>query len=674
MLLSSIIKTTSWLWAAFATDPACNRRQRIGLTPAVRRVAVVLFAVLLASGLVRAVPLEVYGRLPDLEDVAISPDGTRIALVQTMANQRILKFYSLTDRKVLGALRVGEMKLRHIEWADDHRLLIHSSDSLMPWGLRGREREWSLLQVYDVETRITVAVPDLRRFRDDSVMNAITGDVMVRRIGGHTVLFVPGFKLFRKNVPALFRVDLDTGRQEILRIGSPATERWLVDAAGEIVAVYEYNDEDGRWSLAISRNGVLGRVATGNDPIDRPQLVGFGPTADTLQLQSVKGDAVFTRLISLSDGTNSLPPADMLTFTSSLDDRSRLRMVGGVVADEKGPHHRFFDPALQSRWDTAVEQFEGSRLHLVSAADNFKVVVVKVDGPSHGYRFDVVELETGRVTPIGALYAGVTEPLESRAITYRAADQFNIPAFLTLPRGREARKLPLIVLPHGGPAAKVTADFDWMSQALADQGYAVLRPNFRGSTVNQRFVSAGFGEWGRKMQTDLSDGVRHLVGEGIADPARVCIVGASYGGYAALAGVTIESGIYRCAVSIAGISDLRRMLVWVNDGHGSRDNSAQRYWDRFMGVTGPDDALTPTLSPIKHLATVTAPVLLIHGRDDTVVPFEQSDDMFYAMLRARKKVELVKLDNEDHWLSRSETRLQTLKAMVAFLRANNPPD
>jgi esterase/lipase len=591
-----------------------------------------------------------------------------------MANQRILKFYSLTDKKVLGALRVGEMKLRQIEWADDHRLLIKSSETSLPRGLLGREREWHLLQVYDLETKTTVEVPDLRRFRDDKVMNAIAGEVMVRRIGGHTVLFVPGYKLMRQSLPALFRADLDTGRQEILSIGSPATERWLVDAAGEIVAMHDYNDEDGRWSLAIRRNGILSRVASGNEPIDRPRLVGFGPTPDSLVLQSSKGDAVFMRLISIKEGGFRAPPAEMLNFSSSLDDRRKLRMVGGIVGGQTAAQHRFFDSALQSRWDAAIEQFEGSRLQLISAADDFKVVAIKVDGPSHGYRFDLIELETGAVTPIGALYDGVTEPLASRAITYPAADQLGIPAFLTLPRGREARNLPLIVLPHGGPAAKDTADFDWMSQALADQGYAVLRPNFRGSTVSQRFMAAGFGEWGRKMQTDLSDGVRYLVSEGLADPARVCIVGASYGGYAALAGVTIESGIYRCAVSIAGLSDLRRMLVWVNDRHLGRDNTAQRYWDRFMGVTGPDDALTETLSPIRHLAAMTAPVLLIHGRDDTVVPFEQSDEMFDAMRRARKKVELVKLDNEDHWLSRSETRLQTLKAMVAFLRAHNPPD
>src|SRR5262249_23938626 len=143
---------------------------------------------------------------------------------------------------------------------------------------------------------------------------------------------------------------------------------------------------------------------------------------------------------------------------------------------------------------------------------------------------------------------------------YAATDGLQIPGYLTLPPGRPATGLPLIVLPHGGPADRDVAGFDWWSQALVAEGYAVLRANYRGSTLGPRFLSAGFGEWGRKMQTDLSDGVRFLVNERIVDPGRVCIVGASYGGYAALAGVTLQSGVYRCAVSVAGISDLRAFV------------------------------------------------------------------------------------------------------------------
>src|SRR6202000_1163994 len=141
------------------------------------------------------------------------------------------------------------------------------------------------------------------------------------------------------------------------------------------------------------------------------------------------------------------------------------------------------------------------------------------------------------------------------------------------------------------PAARDLAEFDWWAQALADQGYLVLQPNYRGSDIEQKFMESGFGEWGRKMQTDLSDGVRYLVKQGMVDPARVCIVGASYGGYAALAGVTLDKGVYRCAVSVAGISDLKHMLQDVN-AYADRD---RRYWNRFMGVSGPSDPLLQQL-------------------------------------------------------------------------------
>jgi dipeptidyl aminopeptidase/acylaminoacyl peptidase len=230
------------------------------------------------------------------------------------------------------------------------------------------------------------------------------------------------------------------------------------------------------------------------------------------------------------------------------------------------------------------------------------------------------------------------------------------------------------VLPHGGPAARDTADFNWWSQALAEQGYAVLQPNYRGSTVSQGFLQAGFGQWGRRMATDLSDGVRYLAAQGTIDAARVCIVGASYGGYAALAGVTLDPSVYRCAVSVAGLSDLKRMLRWIDDKYGQSGNRPQRFWDRFMGVKGPDDAALDGISPIKHLDAVSVPVLLIHGRDDTVVPYEKSDVMYDALRRAKKQVGLVTLKHGDHWLSRGETRLQMLQASVDFLRANNPPD
>jgi dipeptidyl aminopeptidase/acylaminoacyl peptidase len=283
-------------------------------------------------------------------------------------------------------------------------------------------------------------------------------------------------------------------------------------------------------------------------------------------------------------------------------------------------------------------------------------------------------MNTARVMPLGDVYAGLSQTLPTTRITYEAADGLKIPAYLTLPAGKLATKLPLIVFPHGGPASRDSAEFDWWTQAMAAQGYAVLRPNYRGSTLTQSFVEAGYGQWGRKMQTDLSDGVRYLAKQGTIDPSRVCIVGASYGGYAALAGVTLDPGVYRCAVSVAGISDLKRMLVWEKEREFGGDHIGTRYWTRYMGVKGPNDPLLDEISPIKHIDQVTVPVMLIHGKDDTVVAFEQSEFMFKALQKANKPVQLVTLKKEDHKLSRSETRLLMLQSSIAFLKTNNPPD
>jgi dipeptidyl aminopeptidase/acylaminoacyl peptidase len=294
-----------------------------------------------------------------------------------------------------------------------------------------------------------------------------------------------------------------------------------------------------------------------------------------------------------------------------------------------------------------------------------------VDGPRSGFAYALVDLTSGRTRSLGDVYAGITERYETRPLTYPAADGLEIRAYLTLPPGKEPMQLPLVVLVHGGPAARDTADFDWWPQALASQGYAVLQANFRGSALGTEFMSAGFGEWGRKMQTDLSDGVRHLAQEGTIDPARVCIMGASYGGYAALAGVTLDPGVYRCAVSVAGVGDLERMLQWER---ANSSEQAQRFWDRFMGVDGPKDPAVRAISPAENAAAADAPVLLIHGKDDTIVPYAQSEAMLRALRRADKNVELVTLKREDHWLSRGETRVQMLQASTAFLRLHNPPD
>jgi dipeptidyl aminopeptidase/acylaminoacyl peptidase len=618
-----------------------------------------------------AVPLDVYGSLPSLEDMALSPDGSRMAFVRTTQDTRMVVVATVADRKAFVAFKVGDQKLRYLLWVDNSHLLIETSTTAMPWPFIEKS-EWFVAQIYDVEQRKGIPIPDGAQLLDSTdYMNVVAGHVMVRHVDGHTLLFVPAINISGR-VLALVRVDLATARESVVKMGSPETGGWLVDAAGEVVAEEDYDEQKEHWTLKVRRDGRLKEAASGHEAINVPSILGFGPNGDTLLVEVVENENFVWKQLSLQDGSMSGPMAEGKKLTLPIEDHRTYRMIGGVLADDA--RLMFFDPTMQQRWDGVRRAFEGERVNLVSWSDDFKKMIVLVDGDRDGYIYELVDLNSHTAGPIGDVYEGVAASFEVQRISYAAADGMSIPAYLTLPRRRAPKNLPLIVLPHGGPAARDHAHFDWWAQALASQNYAVLQPNYRGSNLNWTFLSAGFGQWGRKMQSDLSDGVRYLVKEGIVDPARVCIVGASYGGYAAFAGVTLEHGVYRCAVAVAGLSDLKLMRDWINNEHSHRNSLAQRYWDRFLGISGPNDPILDVISPIKHVGSVNVPVLIIHGRDDTVVPFEQSSVMADALRHAKKDVEFVTLQHEDHWLSRSETRLQMLQASVAFLRAHNPPD
>ena len=651
----------------------------MGVTSSTRRAAMsavaALWAVIPVSAMLggiqvaRAAPLESYGRLPNLEKVALSPDGSRLAFVRTNDSARLLAILELPNKFLSGG-KIGEVKLRHLAWADNDHLLITTSTTGMPFGLIGTDTEWTQLSVYEISTHKMHTYPEPTS--DLQIVNVIVGSPMVRHIGNDTVLFLTGLWVDDRTKLALFKVNLTTHRQALVRQGSDATLGWLVDEGGEIVAEDNYYEREQRWQMKLRHNGHWFEAESQRTAIDVPDMVGFGPKGDSVLVSTLeKGEPVWESL-SLQDGKLGPPIEGGDDLNEAIEDPTTHRMIGGIqIADQS--KYVFFSPALKSRWKSVEDAFEGERIELLSTSADLMQFLVLVDGP-RGYRYELVNMNTARSLPIGDVYDGIKDSLETRRITYEAADGLKIPAYLTLPAGKPASKLPLIVFPHGGPASRDTLDFDWWAQAMAAQGYAVLKPNFRGSTTTQSFTTAGYGQWGRKMQTDLSDGVRYLAKEGIIDPTRVCIVGASYGGYAALAGVTLDPGVYRCAVSVAGISDLKTMLQWEKRRENGGDHLGTRYWNRYMGVSGPDDPALDAISPIRHIDNVNVPVLLIHGKDDTVVAYEQSEIMLKALKKANRKVELVTMKKEDHWLSRGETRLLMLQSSMAFLKANNPPD
>jgi dipeptidyl aminopeptidase/acylaminoacyl peptidase len=352
-------------------------------------------------------------------------------------------------------------------------------------------------------------------------------------------------------------------------------------------------------------------------------------------------------------------------------------LVGAVVLDKDSLKHVFFEQQGADAWVAITDAFPDSSPSIASWSDDRQKIVLRLSTANKAPRFVLVDLAAGKSQSIGAVYEGIADGDVSpiRPFRYKASDGLEIAGYLTLPHGGNSKGLPLVVLPHGGPASRDVLGFDWMAQALASRGYAVMQPNFRGSDgYGWAFMAAGFGEWGGKMQSDLSDGVKRLVADGVIDPARVCIVGASYGGYAALAGVAFEPSVYRCAASIAGPTDLKRFLQSTVTAAGSKNNATLRYWDRFMGVNGSGDPRLEKISPALHAEDIKAPVLLIHGRDDTVVPFNQSQLMADAMKKAGRPASLITLKGEDHWMSRSETRMEMITSLVTFLEEHNPPN
>ena len=634
-----------------------------------------LFAALFAAVAIapppgHAAPVEVYGRLPDVEDVGISPDGTRLAFAGVAGDNRVLSVIDVGSKSAVVNLNIGKAKLRGLSWIDDgHLLIVASTTSDLPFEFINFDRqEFQFGFVYDITAR---KLTPLQIPADKAkALNTVYGRPIVRQVGGRTLVFFAA-QTFNENhgVFSLASYDPATRNVRIADDGRPGVRDFAVDSAGN--PVVENIWQDGRWRLRLKVNGVWRDLPAVDMPEGPPAMLGMGPAGQAIlfvgQIEGKNG----WHALSLKDG--SWQPVNYPAGELMNDQQTGLGL--GLRRETDHYMFNFFDPAMQTTWDAILRAFPGEQVDFVSISRDRKKVVVKVFGQTNGAAYMLVDMNTGHADLISDIYHDVTpdQVAATRAVAYRAGDGMQIPAYLTLPKGRQARNLPLVVVPHGGPAARDELEFDWWAQALASRGYAVLQPEYRGSAgLTGDLLRSGYGEWGRKMQTDLSDGVRFLAAQGVIDPKRVCIAGASYGGYAALAGVTLDPGVYRCAVDVSGPSDLKRFVQWSQNRSGEKRVVA--YWDRYMQAEAQKDPTYGQISPIGHIDKINVPVLVIHGRDDTVVPFQQSQWMVDSMKAAGKPVEFLPLAGEDHWLSRSATRQQMLTALVKFIETHNPPD
>lgn len=627
-------------------------------------------AAVFAAAPVGAAPLEAYGKLPNIETVTVSPSGRQVAVVVTNGEERRLVVKDLAANKVTFLATVGNTKLRDLDWAGEQHLILTNSHTL-PERVFAYQSETYFAS--DIDLAAKKLRPLMRNVGEDT-LTAVAGLPIVRMVGDQPVVLLPGVRIVNSSGRlTLYRIDLERQTTRPVETGGAETSAFLIGPQAEVLAQTTYNGETGHWALKAKMPSGWREVLTRIELIERPSMMGLGRDGRSVLVALGEKDEFAWREVSLDTGASS---ADLGVEGSEvpIHDPATGRLIGTFALAGDQPRYSFYDPADAQVWRAVEGAFPGDGVRPVAWSQDRKTILVRVDSATAGPAYSVVDLANRKASWLGAEYETLKPEDISpvKALNFKAADGRALSGYLTLPRGRPAKGLPLIVFPHGGPAARDVPGFDWWAQAMASRGYAVLQVNFRGSDgFGLEHMKAGFGEWGRKMQSDVSDGVRYLAGEGTIDPKRVCIVGASYGGYAALAGVTLESGVYRCAVSFGGVSDLKRMLTYDRDRGG---RSSVRYWTRFMGAQNLGDPVLATYSPALQAQQASAPILLIHGKDDTVVPLEQSSLMADALRRAGKPVELVVQNNADHWLSLGATRLQMLQSTMAFLEKHNPPN
>lgn len=344
--------------------------------------------------------------------------------------------------------------------------------------------------------------------------------------------------------------------------------------------------------------------------------------------------------------------------------------VTGISYTDDRFHIAWLDPELrgvQAKIDKALPGAENVVLNASRDGQRLLVWSGTASDPGVYYLFD---RKARRLNAVAASFDKLSETRLAPVafVRYPARDGLSIPGYLTLPAGRPPEKLPLIVMPHGGPHARDAWDYDPFVQFLASRGYAVLQPNFRGSTgYGKAFVERGYGQWGRAMQDDLDDGVDWLVKSGKVDAKRVCLMGASYGGYAALWGAIRNPERYRCAISVAGVTDLRDMLRF-----DRRAFSAPRYYREWeKKVMGEEKLDLDAVSPLKQAARLTIPVLIAHGEKDDNVPPRQGHRMADA-LKGRPDMESVFYREDGHGLTKREDLVDFLGRMERFLAKHNP--
>jgi len=640
-------------------------------------VQLLLLCSLPLSPAVRAdpLPVEIYAALPAADNVRLSPDGLQVAMMSPKAGQLAVKIWH-PDGKVDWLVPTRADQLSWICWKGDDRLLL---------GLRFTGHAGQGVPV--AETRLLIASvadqaqvpvtfiapqspPDVRIVRRDMYHPPHLQDRLISALPNDSDHVLLAASQQDWHHPWVMRVDTHHGLSLPFLYPTGNVVRWLADPGGAVrLAVAVDSRAEHGFDLVVrvrdAEQGdwhIIHRAQIDRDPRFIPLAFASGSPSTLFVLV----DQDNGRLALRSFDTKSLVIGPVLAADPECDIEPVMRdnRLLGYINPCRGPVETYLERGWQQDQALLKQFLQVDDVALIDRSADGGVVLARssstVAAPPLYWYFDRSRAG-GTLTLIADSNPGMTADHVApvRRVSYRARDGQTIPALLTLPPDPTGRPIGFVVLPHGGPAAHDSEEWDWLVQSIAGRGYGVLQPQFRGSSGHgAEFQRAGYGEWGGRMQDDVNDARNWLIATRLADPEHLCIVGVSYGGYAALMGAAQQPGLYRCAVAIAPVTDLTQLIgqqLFTEFGDVNRD--------RIIGTQSGESLR----SPLDQADNFTVPVLLIHGRQDYTVPVSHSEALERRLRAAGRSVRALYLDRADHFFGRYEDRLDCLRALDSFL-------
>ena len=630
-----------------------------------RNIVLLILLTVMASTIHAKAPLEAYGKLASKSMMVISPNGKRIAYRDTSGDTDAMMIINYQSGELIAAVDLSNVNPNSAYFIDDERLIFVVSNNKRIANYRGRHIV-SAAYVFNIESKelFQLLTGGKGIYDGQTSLGNIIGLSADKKYA-----FMPAYQ--NRGSFNLYKVNLEYSRKPtIYKKGKSDTIDFFLGEDAQVVARERYNNKTNLHTIESLIDGDWKEIFRQETPYRTKGFTGLTPDRKNLVMLSQNQEhgrwAYFT--MALKDGEIKGPLFSHADKDVEYVLKDINRVVHGVQYSGFLPSYEFFDKKINARMRGLKQALPNNNIQISDYTPDWKTMVLYMDG--EGSSGDYILYKDSALGMLTSSRPGI-KPEQVNQVSqheFKARDGLTIPTLITTPVNRKANKLPAIMLPHGGPASYDKIGFDWLAQYFSNQGYIVIQPQFRGSKgFGPKHLRAGNGEWGRKMQHDLTDAVNHFAEQGMIDKDRVCIVGLSYGGYAALAGASFTPDLYQCAISINGVSDVEQMLDTEIRDYGS-DHWVVSYWQDVISKGDVDDDHLEQISPVNHAKSVKAPILLIHGELDTIVPLEQSEDMYDELKSANKDVTFIELEDGNHHLSNAKNRTKALKEIDKFIK------